>query len=195
MEKGKEQGMLAVVDHAHFLLKDPEDLDNWMRIMWGKPEEGNYGSVTTALRLAVEKGAGLLIICSGIPAQGREVSPDVLALINERWDELPEECRFPRDKIIQLVRPQNTVQELEAVSALCAEHGVSDVILVSNPQHLVRVCKDAAVGKAEKGWFKGVRIWTTASDNDFMKAPVSGLTVLAEYGEIVSTDPLGPDEE
>lgn len=170
----------AVIIHAHFLRPQV-----WETVMWGRPGNGDYGVIPTGLRLALSEQAELVYLCSGVPMNGgRDISHNALDFVRANLGNIPEFCQLSKSEIDTFVLKihqdefgQTTREEVRRAESMSSGYGIQRVFSVTPPKHAPRALQELLICRQEGG-FKGVELFTTASDVNFPDTDASSTVIM-----------------
>lgn len=156
-------------------------------IIWGDPSvPGRMGRHAKGLLVADELKADLIYWGTGASEKdGMKEAEYFFRYAVARANLLPIYSGMDAYEIESILKPrsfldtetQNTVQEITRAGEVCQARGISHLVLVSSPTHIVRCLRDALVLKAV-GKLPGIEVSVRASETCFANSTPGDVAVI-----------------
>jgi hypothetical protein len=175
---------------------------NWEYVVWGDPN--NPGRLPTGLKVAVELNVEVIIIVSSAYGRNGKSSGELMV---ELWYQnigeihkftiynyilgpmSTEEIKAILDEKVMLVKEPvtNTREELRVVVRVLKELGITEMIIVTSLDHIMRAMRDAIVISLKE--YSGLFIWGIPSGTPYSWIPLRDEDVADIMEKVVVVEP------
>lgn len=180
---------------------------NWERVVWGIPPD-RPGRIVKGVALLLEEKADLLfLIGTAIGKDGKNIGEWMRDLLFLKITELPQFAIYPvltrfsseeikrklETKLVLVpgLEVKNTADELRLLAKIFKEAGIKRAILVSSPDHMSRILRDAFAIWWEQGLAPELAVNFICSPCITLYTEVDGITPpeRAKVANVVVAEP------